>query len=79
MTVARVAGEEPERSELRVITFGGCRDDWRSLESISFGDSPKPADELAALVLFGIKTATCWAACYGASTHVSKRIVVLSG
>jgi hypothetical protein len=66
MTVTRVAGEEPKQSKLRVIPFGGCRDDWRRLESVSFGDSPEPADEIAALVLFGIKTATCWAACDGA-------------
>jgi len=79
MIVARVAGEEPERSELRVITFGGCRDDWRRLESTSFADNPQFADELAARVLFGTKTAACWAACYGVSTHVSKRMVVLSG
>ena len=65
MTVTRVAGEEPKDRNC-VIPFGGCRDDWRRLESVSFGDSPEPADELAALVLFGIKTATCWAACDGA-------------
>ena len=53
--------------------------DWRGLESFSFGDSPELADELAALVLSGIKTATCWAASDGASTQVGKRMVVLSG
>jgi len=53
--------------------------DWRQLESYSFGDSPALADELAALVLAGIKTATCWAAIDGALTHVGKRVVVLKG
>ena len=53
--------------------------DWRGLESFLFGDSPELADELAALVLSGIKTATCWAASDGASTQVGKRMVVLSG
>ena len=46
--------------------------DWKA----AFGDSPEPADELAVLVLFGIKTATCWAVSDGASTHVGKRMVV---
>jgi uncharacterized protein YhfF len=32
------------------------REDWRDLESYSFGDSPALADELAALVLAGVKT-----------------------
>ncbi|MBH0236777.1 ASCH domain-containing protein [Methylobrevis albus] len=34
-------------------------DDWRSLPTFSFGDSPALADELAALVLAGVKTASC--------------------
>lgn len=33
--------------------------DWRTLPTFSFGDSPALADELAALVLSGTKTATC--------------------
>jgi uncharacterized protein YhfF len=53
--------------------------DWRQLESFSFGDSPALADELAALVLAGIKAATCWAASDGASTRVGKRMAVLDG
>ena len=53
--------------------------DWHKLESFSFGDSPALADELAALVLAGTKTATCSAASDGASTHVGKQMVVLSG
>jgi uncharacterized protein YhfF len=51
------------------VTIGA---DWKA----AFGDSPEPADELAVLVLFGIKTATCWAVSDGASTHVGKRMVV---
>ena len=53
--------------------------DWHQLEHFSFGDSPALADELAALVLAGTKTATCWAASDGASTYVGKQMVVLSG
>ena len=53
--------------------------DWHQLERFSFGDSPALADELAALVLAGTKTATCWAASDGASTYVGKLMVVLSG
>ena len=56
-----------------------CVTDWRQLESFSFGDSPALADELAALVLAGTKTATCSAASDGASTHVGKHMVVLNG
>src|SRR4051794_785287 len=51
--------------------------DWRGLETFSFGDSPALADELAALVLAGTKTATCSAASDGPSTEVGKRMVVL--
>ena len=53
--------------------------DWRSLETFSFGDGPALADELAALVLAGRKTATCWAASQGLLTHVGKRMVMLDG
>ena len=53
--------------------------DWRELETFSFGDNPALADELAALVLAGKKTATCWAASDGPLTEVGKRMVVLSG
>ena len=53
--------------------------EWRDLESFSFGDSPALADELAALVLDGVKRATCWAAGDGMLTEVGKRMVLLSG
>jgi uncharacterized protein YhfF len=52
---------------------------WRDLESFSFGDSPALADELAALVLAGLKRATCWAANDGMLTEVGKRMVMLNG
>jgi uncharacterized protein YhfF len=52
---------------------------WRDLETFSFGDNPALADELAALVLEGRKTATCWAASDGATTEVGKRMVMLDG
>ena len=54
-------------------------DDWRSLESFSFGDSPELADELLALVLEGKKTATCWSIADGQQTEVGKRMVVKDG
>jgi uncharacterized protein YhfF len=54
-------------------------EDWRALESFTFGDNPALADELARLVLDGKKTATCWAASDGPSTFVGKRMVMLDG
>jgi len=53
--------------------------EWRDLQSFSFGDSPALADELAALVLAGRKTATCWAATDGMLTQVGERMVMLDG
>jgi uncharacterized protein YhfF len=53
--------------------------DWRQLETFSFGDSKELAAELAALVLAGLKTATCWAVAEGELTHVGKRMVMLDG
>jgi uncharacterized protein YhfF len=52
---------------------------WRSLAQFSFGDGPELADELAALVLAGKKSATCWAASEGSKTRVGKQWVVLNG
>lgn len=54
-------------------------DDWRVLETFSFGDGPALAEELAQLVLAGHKTATCWAASQGMLTTVGKRMVMLDG
>ena len=53
--------------------------EWRELETFSFGDSPDLADELAGLVLAGVKRATCWAASEGMLTDPGKRPVMLSG
>jgi uncharacterized protein YhfF len=53
--------------------------DWQHLETLSFGDSPALADELAGLVLAGIKTATCWAAVEGLKTEPGKLTVMLGG
>jgi uncharacterized protein YhfF len=53
--------------------------EWHDLESFSFGDSPALADKLAALVLAGLKRATCWAASDGMLTEVGKRMVMLDG
>ncbi len=53
--------------------------DWRSLETFAFGDSPEMADRLLGFVLSGAKTATCWAARDGELTHVGKRMVAKDG
>jgi uncharacterized protein YhfF len=53
--------------------------DWRALETFSFGDNPELGDDLADLVLCGRKTATCWAAAHGQQTEVGKRMVMLDG
>lgn len=53
--------------------------DWRSLESFAFGDSPAMADRLLGFVLCGAKTATCWSVRDGQQTHVGKRMVVNDG
>ncbi len=50
-----------------------------TLETFSFGDNPALADELANLVLAGVKTATCWAAVEGLKTEVGKQMIVLNG
>ncbi len=49
---------------------------WQELESFTFGDNPKLADDLAALVMAGIKTATCWAASDGLLSDVGKQMVM---
>ena len=53
--------------------------DWRTLESFAFGDSPAMADRLLAFVLAGAKTATCWSVRDGQQTEVGKRMVVKDG
>jgi uncharacterized protein YhfF len=53
--------------------------DWQSLESFAFGDSPEMADRLLGFVLSGAKTATCWSVRDGQQTHVGKRMVVRNG
>jgi uncharacterized protein YhfF len=57
----------------------GAPEDWRSLDSFSFGDGPELAGELARLVLAGRKTATCWSAADGPMTVVGKRMAMLDG
>ena len=59
--------------------MSGAPEVWRALDTFSFGDNPKLAEELAQLVLAGKKTATCWSAAEGALTHVGERIVMLDG
>jgi len=57
----------------------GAAEDWRSLDTFSFGDNPKLAEALAQLVLAGKKIATCWAAAEGPLSHVGERMVMLDG
>ena len=57
----------------------GSGNDWRSLESFAFGDSPDMADRLLGFVLSGAKTATCWSVRDGQQTEVGKRMVVKDG
>ena len=53
-------------------------EDWRNLDTFSFGDGPELAEELALLVLAGKKTATCWAAVEGPLSHVGERMVMIT-
>lgn len=47
------------------------------METFSFGDSPKMADELLELVIQGEKTATSWAAVHGTlESEVGKRMTI---
>jgi uncharacterized protein YhfF len=55
------------------------QDDWTKLETFSFGDGPELAEELAQLVVAGLKTATCWAVSQGELTQLGKRMVMLDG
>ncbi len=54
-------------------------EDWRTLESFSFGDSPEMADRLLGFVLAGAKTATCWSVRDGQITEGGKRMVAKDG
>ena len=53
--------------------------DWRTLKQFRFGDSPELADRLAALVIAGVKTATCSAVSEVMETSIGEQQVVLSG
>jgi uncharacterized protein YhfF len=54
-------------------------DNWQTLESFAFGDSPEMADQLLGFVLSGAKTATCWSVADGPQTHIGKRMVAKDG
>jgi uncharacterized protein YhfF len=69
----------PPGTALLIICRGSGATERRALESFSFGDSPALADELAELVLAGLKRATCWAASEGLLTQIGKRMVMLDG
>jgi uncharacterized protein YhfF len=54
--------------------------DWTNLETFSFGDGPRLADELLGLMLEGRKRATCWAVDEGMKgVEVGKCMVALDG
>ncbi len=53
--------------------------DWRTLKQFRFGDSPELAERLAALVIAGVKTATCSAVSEVMETSIGEQQVVLSG
>ncbi len=59
--------------------MSGAPEDWRTLETFSFGDTAELAEELAQLVLAGKKTATCFSAAAGPLTRVGERMVMLDG
>lgn len=53
--------------------------DWSGLKQFRFGDSPELADRLAALVVAGVKSATCSAEVHGFEAEIGERQVVLCG
>ena len=53
--------------------------EWADLKQFRFGDSPELADRLAALVVAGVKTATCSALANGFEASLGEQQVVLSG
>jgi uncharacterized protein YhfF len=52
---------------------------WSKLNQFSFGDTPQMADELALLVIGGVKTGTSWHQSEGQQTQVGQKHVVLDG
>ena len=53
--------------------------EWDGLTQFAFGDSQVMADRLTALVVAGLKTATCSAALHGPDTTVGEQQVCLNG
>ncbi len=53
--------------------------DWRALATFTFGDNAEMATRLAALVVAGVKTATCTAAASGEAGPVGAQQVCLAG
>lgn len=52
---------------------------WSTLNKFSFGDTPQLADELAFLVVKGVKRGTSWLQSEGQQTQVGQKHVVLDG
>ena len=53
--------------------------EWADLKQFRFGDSPELAGRLAALVVAGVKTATCSAVANGFEAALGEQQIVLSG
>lgn len=53
--------------------------EYDGLTTFQFGDSVALADRLAALVVAGVKTATCSAAVHGPETELGQRQICLNG
>lgn len=59
--------------------MNGTGHDWQKLKAFRFGDSPELATRLAALVVAGVKTATCSAARHGTDSRIGEQQVCLNG
>jgi uncharacterized protein YhfF len=61
------------------VSVSTVPEQYRGLRSFAFGDSPRLADELLALVLKGVKTATCSTADEPNTSTPGERWIVLDG
>ena len=61
------------------MSSGAVPEKYRSLRSFAFGDGPALADELLALVLKGVKTATCSTEDEPNTSTPGERWIVLDG
>jgi uncharacterized protein YhfF len=61
------------------VSVSTVPEQYRGLRSFAFGDSPRLADELLALVLKGVKTATCSTEDEPNTSTPGERWIVLDG